>query len=221
MQSFLQYRRFGRHVQAQYERDRKRAEALEKGNTSNASAPPFSPQEPQIGHRSASIDTTSSSTEVPSSSLDTRDPEKAEQPSSGQADPDFIDTGGSDTATEGADIIHTTATNHSFGTHMGQTLTGVEVRQLSQKLSKIRTSKSTNAQKSTNTNKKTNEPELETVFVVGYESSQDPLNPHNWSYGTRIFCTIMIAWIGFIVGLLVLSIRRRCLKLVRNLESVM
>ncbi|KAF8851606.1 MFS general substrate transporter [Acephala macrosclerotiorum] len=55
----------------------------------------------------------------------------------------------------------------------------------------------------TNTNNDNNNgksTQRETVFVVGYESPNDPMNPHNWSYTTRIFATILIAWIGFIVG---------------------
>ena len=35
MQSFLQYKRFGEHARDQYDRDRKRAEAMERGNADN------------------------------------------------------------------------------------------------------------------------------------------------------------------------------------------
>jgi hypothetical protein len=35
MQSILQYKRFGRHARDQYERDKKRAGALERGNAEN------------------------------------------------------------------------------------------------------------------------------------------------------------------------------------------
>ncbi|OCL07646.1 MFS general substrate transporter [Glonium stellatum] len=38
------------------------------------------------------------------------------------------------------------------------------------------------------------------VFVVGYEGDNDPLNPHNWRYSTRIMATLMIAGIGAVVG---------------------
>jgi multidrug resistance protein len=77
---------------------------------------------------------------------------------------------------------------------MGHAMTGIEVRELSNELTKRRT----RASGRTPTNEK--QPEREKVFVVGYESESDLLNPHNWSYATRIFATIMIAWIGFIVG---------------------
>lgn len=39
------------------------------------------------------------------------------------------------------------------------------------------------------------------VFVVGYEGDDDDLNPHNWSYLRRWLVTIMVASLGFIVGI--------------------
>ncbi|ORX96361.1 major facilitator superfamily domain-containing protein [Clohesyomyces aquaticus] len=39
------------------------------------------------------------------------------------------------------------------------------------------------------------------IFVVGYESPKDPSDPHNWSYTRRVFATMLIASIGFVVGL--------------------
>lgn len=40
----------------------------------------------------------------------------------------------------------------------------------------------------------------ESVFIVGYESHDDSMNPHNWSKSSRIFATILIALIAFMVG---------------------
>jgi len=77
MQSFLQYKRFGAQVKAQYERDRKRAEALERGNAENDTSSNPRPRVGEIGHRRSSIDT----------SPDSRDPEKAEQPPTTQTAP--------------------------------------------------------------------------------------------------------------------------------------
>lgn len=78
---------------------------------------------------------------------------------------------------------------------MGHAMTGIEVRELSEQLTKRRSraSRSTTA----NADEKTTR---EKVFVVGYESDSDPMNPHNWSYGKRISSTVLIASIGFIVG---------------------
>jgi len=38
------------------------------------------------------------------------------------------------------------------------------------------------------------------VFVVGYQGPDDPLNPHNWPHTTRVLCTLAIASVGFVVG---------------------
>lgn len=38
------------------------------------------------------------------------------------------------------------------------------------------------------------------VFVVGYEGPDDALNPHNWSHAYRLWATVLIASIAFIVG---------------------
>ena len=55
-------------------------------------------------------------------------------------------------------------TQKSLGTRLGATMTGIEVRD--------RTTR-----------------EGERVFVVGYEGDDDPLNPHNWSFVTRMGAT--------------------------------
>ncbi|KAF1993399.1 MFS general substrate transporter [Amniculicola lignicola CBS 123094] len=39
------------------------------------------------------------------------------------------------------------------------------------------------------------------VFIVGYEGPDDPLNPQNWSFMKRMFATMQIASIAFVVGL--------------------
>lgn len=89
-------------------------------------------------------------------------------------------------------------TNQSFGTRMGNAMAGIEVRELSQELTKRR-SKATR----TNTNNSSSEKEpqsRETVFVVNYVSDTDPMNPHNWSLSKRITATLLVATIAFIVG---------------------
>jgi len=177
MQSYLQYKRFGRHAQDQYERDKKRAEALSRGNAEQGSKPQGSDE--TLGHRPSSIDDS-----------DSRDAEKGELPSdsNGPAQNDS-----SKEEMQRPNTLTTLKSNQSFGIQMGHALSGIEVRQLSKELTHTRTKKS----KSTMSNEKE---ERETVFVVGYENDSDPLNPHNWSLFTRIGATILIAWIGFIVG---------------------
>ena len=72
----------------------------------------------------------------------------------------------------------TTRTQHSTGATFGRAITGVNVR-----------------------DRTTHEGEKGgLVFVVGYQGNDDPLNPHNWGVGIRIFSTVIIASIGFVVG---------------------
>lgn len=71
-----------------------------------------------------------------------------------------------------------TTTQQSQGTALGQTLTGVEVRQ-----------------------RKTHEGGDGNVFVVGYEGPNDPMNPKSWSRTKRFAVTFSVASIGCVVGL--------------------
>lgn len=192
MQSFLAYKRFGKHVESQYQRDRKRAEALTRGN--NEELCPADESEETIFHRSSQIESPSSNSIRDSS----QDPEKTEPALS-----PWTDGGGTGDANEEElqlETIKTARTNQSFGTRMGHTLNGIEVRQLSPQLSRIRTKRSQARGKTSGSNINPKKEERETVFVVGYESEKDILDPHNWSYATRLGCTVMIASIGWIVG---------------------
>lgn len=186
MQSILQYRRFARQVQAQYERDKKRAEALERGNAE---------QDSTAQGDSEALTLRDSSIDKEEQSPGTRDAEKAELPSNGSSSDDTADGEREGEDTDGNGILATMKSNHSFGTTMGHALSGITVRKLSKEI----TQTCSNRSKSTKANSGEKE-ERETVFVVGYESEQDDMNPHNWGYGTRIFATILIACIGFIVG---------------------
>lgn len=65
------------------------------------------------------------------------------------------------------------------GAHLGQALTGINVR-----------------------TRKTNEggKERGQVFIVGYSGDNDPLNPHNWTILKRMCITLLVASVGLIVG---------------------
>lgn len=211
MQSFFQYRRFLIHLENQYERDREKTAALVQQQRSArhqslaASAPstsssPSSSEEPSKK---------SSKSPLPDVGGDHRDLEKGEgSPSPSSASPppridgpisstrektgapiDADKAGHSTLPVEPAEpaeelaeptpqlsrhsTLHTTPS--ATGTALGIALTGVSVRSRSP----ARGGK---------------------VFVVGYEGPNDSLNPHNWSYATRIFATILVAGIGFVVG---------------------
>ncbi|KAL2063303.1 hypothetical protein VTL71DRAFT_5108 [Oculimacula yallundae] len=198
MQSFLAYKRFEKHAREQYERDKKRAEQLERGNAEDNNG---DTQQEKFGHRPSSIDDNSSSTDVPSHppSPDSRDPEKGEQPGQGSQTGDQSSSQDQNqNRMSRNDTLSTIRTNQSFGTRMGYAMTGIEVRELSEQLTKRR-SRATRTNTNTDSNAK-DQPVREKVFVVGYESEKDPMNPHNWSLRTRIGATILIASIGFIVG---------------------
>ena len=70
-----------------------------------------------------------------------------------------------------------TATRTSTNTAFGRVLTGIHVRR-----------------------KTTYEGGGGNVFVVGYQGAHDPLDPRNWSFLTRLRCTLVVAAIGCVVG---------------------
>lgn len=198
MQSYLAYRRFGRHVQAQYDRDKHRAEAMGRGNAETFPSSSHSPSHSQetTPHHALSIKESSSQTEIDSGSPDSRDLEEGDQPPSSDrnetsdAEQEGEENGNENTISRNS-TLQQSHTNQSFGTRMGHAMTGVEVRALSQELTKRRSRASSTGEKSEAN---------ETVFVVGYESPSDTMNPHNWSFTTRLLATALVAAIGFIVG---------------------
>jgi hypothetical protein len=72
----------------------------------------------------------------------------------------------------------TTKTQHSIGTTLGHALKGIHVR-----------------------DRTTNEGKGGKVFVVGWEGQDDPRNPRNWGLAYRIWSTLVVASIAFIVGI--------------------
>ncbi|KAM0162969.1 hypothetical protein ACHAQE_003544 [Botrytis cinerea] len=236
MQSYLTYKRFGKLTEAQFERDRWRAEALERGNKDLQSENRNLDVNGRNGlggnrHSSSSSSSSDNTGSSSASELHTHDVEKAERgiskapslnSSTGenvyrekndaeheQEQDDENGNANGNARSEPLDRIATRATAHttrSFGTRLGYTLTGIEVRELSEQLTRTRTAAKTKTQSKSKQNSHPNDAEnekegpRETVFVVGYEGSKDHMDPHNWSLWRRGFCTIMIASIGFIVG---------------------
>ncbi|KAL8706075.1 MAG: hypothetical protein Q9201_000840 [Fulgogasparrea decipioides] len=70
-----------------------------------------------------------------------------------------------------------------MGTNIGTALTGINIRD--------RTTKEGSAGDDEKDSK---------VCMVGYEGERDNMNPYNWSYATRIWATMNITFIGWIVG---------------------
>ena len=183
MQSFLQYRRFGKHVAAQFERDKAKSEGLDQHDLSETTSP--SSSNVDASHRTISRH-----------SIHTQDHANIRDPEKGQPPNCFNDTDGfqkeSDTAREKdlernesyepiratpsgrdgdvtgeeANHMQKAATARSLGTQLGLTLTGIDVRDRS-----------------------TKEGGEGQVFVVGFEGEDDIMNPHNWSKVTRFAAT--------------------------------
>lgn len=180
MQSFFQYRRFQQHVTRQYERDKSKAEALANSDTSESTSP-----------SSSNAVNTPRFTDAPDH-VDTRDPEKGEQSNPQPLDSrDHVETHDSENeeqkgqgfaptqpapssrrashggeAPEDMSRASTVPTRKSMGTALGTTLTGIDIRDRS-----------------------TKEGGNGRVFVVGYEGEKDMMNPHNWSFPTRLAAT--------------------------------
>ncbi|KAI9706157.1 MAG: hypothetical protein M1820_004918 [Bogoriella megaspora] len=101
----------------------------------------------------------------------------------GPSSPEGTESSNDDDANRDEDLhaqlsrLATAQTKKSQQTALGVALTGIHVRQRS-----------------------TREGGTGKVFVVGYESDTDPLNPHNWSKVKRFAVTFLVAGIGFVVG---------------------
>ena len=189
MQSVLQYRRFGRHVAAQYERDRSKAKALGASDASESTSPsPSNPnalspaigrdvihpqdhgdvRDPEKGELSSSVKQPSRTGGHPALEIEA---EKSREQDGAAFEPIRTTPSGrqSLSATEETDHMSratTVPTRKSMGTALGITLTGIDVR-----------------------DRNTKEGGEGKVFVVGYEGEKDIMDPHNWSLWTRFGAT--------------------------------
>lgn len=171
MQSFLQYRRFQKHVTRQYERDQSKAEALAHPETSESTSPVSTDAPDHVDTRDPEKGDQSSGRP-----LDTRDDakrhglEKEEEDGQGyvpiNAAPTSRRASQGGEAPEDMSRASTVPTGKSMGTALGTTLTGINVR-----------------------DRNTKEGGDGKVFVVGYEGEDDIMNPHNWSFFIRIAAT--------------------------------
>ena len=181
MQSYLQYRRFGKHVAAQYERDKDRVKGGEPYSSlpiSSVSTPPTLPDGPPLAQDHNSYDLEKNEETTGNKTEGTEDRSSIASPSPG----DTLASQESQNARQQESILRRASkveTHQSTGTNLGMTLTGINVR-----------------------DRRTNDggEKGSKVFVVDYKGEKDNMNPHNWSYATRLFATFNIAQIGFIVG---------------------
>ncbi|KAI9837023.1 MAG: hypothetical protein M1819_000672 [Sarea resinae] len=154
MDSFLQYRRFKKHATRQFE------DAKGRDLPTAHSNKPIDPRLEALSDPTSTSERSSPSRD-PEKYEDTRDLEKGESADEALDDdrPAAVD-----------DLPHSlmrrATTRNSFGTALGNTLTGIDVR-----------------------DRTTHEGQSGKVFVVGYHGDEDSLNPHNWSTFVRIRAT--------------------------------
>lgn len=196
MQSFLQYRKFGKAVEEEQERHRadgtrpSRHTPSHSSTSSKASNGQENSQDPEKGEEISDDDTQQPRYEGIRLPAGVQARDRAELEGFGDMEESR------QTQSNGHESAHPSITNHiqpdqqrrgtlsaqtthqSTRTNFGRAMTGVDVR-----------------------DRTTNEGEKGgLVFVVGYQGEKDPLNPHNWGVGIRIFSTVIIACIGFVVG---------------------
>lgn len=190
MQSFLQYRSFGRHVEAQHERERARRATIKANNNAQNEESRIERPPAALEPRSSMSSTSTSSPSLSSvRSVDTIDFEKAHNNNlDGARDSvPHLQTNTNSISGEEPRATRTLSlrTTHDLeltSTGLGVALTGIQVRTRTTREGK-------------------GDPGLsQKVFVVGYEGEDDPLNPHNWSIAKRMLCTFFIAAISFAVG---------------------
>lgn len=205
MQSYLQYHRFRRTLEAQIETDRSRTRAVDRANqdlpalnTSRASDPEKDVERGESvassGENTAVDEATLGATAQDSSQR--RGLEEEEEKYDIGAEQDAEDPGErrDELPPNSHDMearrrecdtdlsrLPTTKSGRSglsrSGTALGQILTGVQVRK-----------------------RATHEGGEGNVFIVDFQGDKDSLNPHNWGWGIRLWITFMVASIGFVVG---------------------
>lgn len=173
MQSFLQYRRFRDAARAQLERDRERSE----GGSTQSNARNGDDLE-KGDERDHPVDGVQSDTPTSAEDDSGKSPPDLE-PVEDKYEDDQIEEDEDDfeLGLNAHSTLSRTTTQQSAATALGLTLSGIEVRR-----------------------RTTREGGEGNVFVVGYESPDDPNDPHNWSTWRRLGCTVPLAGIGAVVG---------------------
>jgi hypothetical protein len=192
MQSFLQYRRFGKRIEAQLERNGEKVAAFRLQRHQ-------APEQTQLSREpsSSSLDDVEVAhgqqeetlepqptvavpvrTTPSTASLSTNPLPQSCHPSSA-VNLDEKDIERTNIPEVMAACPQTVTTHSTTGTTLGLVLTGIEVR-----------------------DRTTNEggPAMDKVFVVSYDGDDDPMDPHNWSFARRTGATFVLFFIGIVVG---------------------
>lgn len=197
MQSILQYRRFRKQVEEQYSRHAHHDEKHTAGEGAGART-----------HTPSSSTTTTSSSSLPRSepSPMAASSSSKDLPTLGTANPndvpcqhtrDMIEASPASQLPSSVPHAHSPSlispslhasypltlipTTHSFGTRLGAALPGIAVRP--------QPANPSNAA-----------PLSSKLFIVAFSSGPDPSNPLHWPLPRRLLATLLIASIGFVVG---------------------
>ncbi|OKL61503.1 hypothetical protein UA08_03402 [Talaromyces atroroseus] len=185
MQSFLQYSRLGQALEVQLSRDRQKLSQLrqqqrelEDGKRNGSPADENDLQAgPGAEKKDGPAQDTSANVNISLESV-------SSQTDQGSTDDQIFRKGDDIEPAEIPDGINleelrAVPTHQTTGTMLGHAMSGITVRQ--------RTTREGG-------------PESESVFVVSWESEEDPLNPKNWGFAKRMVLTSIISLVGGIVG---------------------
>ena len=181
MQSFIQYRKFRSALQIQLEKDKDKAHGIEPhtrtaGSEQSPSSATSDDSKVDLEKGGSSSDPTDGGrgpNGTKASILGPGEKEEKEQ----EQEPEDDDDDDFELGHNFRNTLSRTTTQQSAGTALGRVVTGINIRR-----------------------RTTREGGDGNVFVVGYESESDPLDPHNWSFAHKIRCTILVASIGWAVG---------------------
>lgn len=190
MQSIIQYRRFGRQVEEQLKKDRRKADIINrKGSDGSPLTQESSTPEEREEVEDYDVDLEKAGVEA-SDQVERARASEAEQgkenPNNGMDDEEKhnstqrVEDRRSGSAAVRPTVSRTTTRSGSDGASLGPTLTGVDVRDRTTNDGGDKDAK---------------------VFVVGYRGDNDSMNPHNWSFRVRLVATFQVACIGAIVGI--------------------
>jgi hypothetical protein len=218
MQSYLQFRKFGRAVDEEHERNKVKVQRgigrnrITRPSTSSDESSSDSSSAASVRSRKEEIETPD--LEKGESSNDDSIPGEEFHDAQGERLPQGVYAADRHELAQRDDMADLrTSTTNASNPQREQTETQTNYQQLqipSQTLSRTMT---TRTQQSTNTalghsltginvrGRTTHEGQKGgLVFVVGYQGANDPSNPHNWGLGVRTMSTFLIASIGFVVG---------------------
>jgi multidrug resistance protein len=181
MQSFVQYRRLGKALEVQLGRDREKISQLRQQqrvfNNGKENRSPADEKDLEAGRDAESNDDLAQGS-------DANDDISLESVSSQEStDGHSITRDDIERAEIPDDVnfeeLRVIPTHQTTGTMLGHAMSGIVVRQ--------RTTREGG-------------PEAGDVFVVSWESAEDPLDPKNWGFAKRIGLTFIISLIGGVVG---------------------